>query len=69
MFRLRLCLTGKYGDDFLICSYYRFDILHTYHLGIFIRRKMPDDERPISFMPFLPGLYIVVAAILLFCFY
>lgn len=60
-----LCLTGKYGDllDFVIIIVLIFYILTIY--GIFIlRKKMPDAERPYKAFgyPFLPMVYIVVAA-------
>ncbi|MHC0442912.1 APC family permease [Flavobacterium sp. 3-210] len=60
-----LCLTGKYGDllDFVIIIVLIFYILTIY--GIFIlRKKMPDAERPYKAFgyPFLPMLYIIVAA-------
>jgi APA family basic amino acid/polyamine antiporter len=62
-----LCLTGKYGDllDFVIIIVLIFYILTIY--GIFIlRKKMPDAERPYKAVgyPFLPALYIVIAAAL-----
>ena len=69
-----LCLTGKYGDllDFVVIIVLIFYILTIY--GIFIlRKKMPDAERPYKAFgyPFLPALYIVIAAALsitlLFC--
>lgn len=60
-----LCLTGKYGDllDYVMIIVVIFYILTIY--GIFIlRKKMPDAERPYKAFgyPFLPLLYIVLAA-------
>ncbi|HKG06594.1 MAG TPA: amino acid permease [Pedobacter sp.] len=62
-----LCLTGRYGDllDFVVIIVMIFYILTIY--GIFIlRRKMPNAERPYKAFgyPFLPMLYIILAAAL-----
>lgn len=62
-----LCLTGKYGAllDFVVIIVMIFYILTIY--GIFIlRRKMPEAERPYRAFgyPFLPALYIFLAAAL-----
>lgn len=62
-----LCLTGKYGDllDFVVIIVLIFYILTIY--GIFqLRKTMPNMERPYKAFgyPFLPALYIVLAAAL-----
>jgi APA family basic amino acid/polyamine antiporter len=69
-----LCLSGKYGDlldmiSFVVVIFYVLTIL-----GIYILRvKRPEAERPYKAFgyPFLPALYIVIAAALsitlLFC--
>jgi len=60
-----LCLSGSYGD---LLDYVVFAVLLFYILtiaGIFILRKTkPDAERPYKAIgyPFLPALYIVLAA-------
>jgi len=60
-----LCLSGKYGD---LLDYVMFAVMLFYILtvaGIFIlRKKRPDLERPYKAFgyPFLPALYIVMAA-------
>lgn len=64
-----LCLTGKYGDllDFVVIIVLIFYILTIF--GIFILRKTkPELERPYKAFgyPFLPALYIVLAATLSF---
>jgi APA family basic amino acid/polyamine antiporter len=60
-----LCLTGKYGDllDFVIIIVLVFYIL-TISGVIVLRRKMPNAIRPYKAIgyPFLPILYIVIAA-------
>ncbi|MCZ4245097.1 APC family permease [Pedobacter punctiformis] len=62
-----LCLTGKYGD---LLDYVIFVVLIFYILtiaGIFILRKTkPDAIRPYKAFgyPFIPALYIILAAIL-----
>ena len=60
-----LCLTGTYGQllNYVIFASLTFYVFTT--LGLFIlRKKMPDAERPYRAIgyPFLPGLYIVLAA-------
>jgi APA family basic amino acid/polyamine antiporter len=60
-----LCLTGTYGQllNYVIFASLTFYVFTT--LGLFIlRKKMPDAERPYRALgyPFLPGLYIVLAA-------
>jgi APA family basic amino acid/polyamine antiporter len=61
-----LCLTGTYGQ---LLNYVIFAQLVFYALtttGLFIlRRTRPDAERPYRAVgyPWLPGLYIVLAAI------
>jgi APA family basic amino acid/polyamine antiporter len=60
-----LCLSGTYSQ---LLDYVVFAVLIFYILtvaGIFIlRRKKPDAERPYRAVgfPFLPGIYIVLAA-------
>jgi APA family basic amino acid/polyamine antiporter len=60
-----LCLSGTYSDllDYVIFAVLIFFVLIV--SGIFIlRRKRPDAERPYKAWgyPFVPGLYILVAA-------
>jgi APA family basic amino acid/polyamine antiporter len=60
-----LCLTGTYGQllNYVIFASLTFYVFTT--IGLFIlRKKMPDAERPYRAVgyPFLPGLYIVLAA-------
>jgi APA family basic amino acid/polyamine antiporter len=60
-----LCLTGTYGQllDYVIFAALLFYVLTT--IGLFIlRAKRPDAERPYRAVgyPFLPGLYIALAA-------
>jgi APA family basic amino acid/polyamine antiporter len=60
-----LCLSGTYGQllNYVIFASLTFYVFTT--LGLFIlRKKMPDAERPYRAIgyPFLPGLYIVLAA-------
>jgi len=60
-----LCLTGTYGQllNYVIFASLTFYVFTT--LGLFIlRKKLPDAERPYRAIgyPFLPGLYIVLAA-------
>jgi APA family basic amino acid/polyamine antiporter len=64
-----LCLSGTYGDllDYVIFSVLIFYILTV--TGIFrLRKKRPDTERPYRAYgyPFLPALYILVAAAISF---
>lgn len=60
-----LCLSGTYGQ---LLDYVIFAVLIFYILtiaGVFIlRKKRPDDERPYKAFgyPFLPALYILLAA-------
>ena len=61
-----LCLTGTYGQllNYVIFAQLVFYVLTT--AGLFIlRRKRPDAERPYRAVgyPWLPGLYILLAAI------
>ena len=62
-----LCLSGTYGD---LLDYVVFAVLLFYILtiaGIFrLRRTRPEAERPYRALgyPFLPALYIVVAALI-----
>ena len=61
-----LCLTGTYGQllNYVIFAQLVFYVLTT--AGLFIlRRKRPDAERPYRAVgyPWLPGLYILMAAI------
>lgn len=61
-----LCLTGTYGQllNYVIFAQLVFYVLTT--TGLFIlRRKRPDAERPYRAVgyPWLPGLYIAMAAI------
>jgi APA family basic amino acid/polyamine antiporter len=64
-----LCLSGTYGD---LLDYVIFTVLIFYILtvtGIFrLRKKRPDTERPYRAYgyPFLPALYILVAAAISF---
>jgi APA family basic amino acid/polyamine antiporter len=60
-----LCLTGTYGQllNYVIFASLTFYVFTT--IGLFVlRKKMPDAERPYRAIgyPFLPGLYIVLAA-------
>jgi APA family basic amino acid/polyamine antiporter len=60
-----LCLTGTYGQllNYVIFASLTFYVFTT--IGLFIlRKKLPDAERPYRALgyPFLPGLYIVLAA-------
>ncbi len=60
-----LCLSGTYSDllDYVIFAVLIFFILTI--AGIFVlRKKRPDAERPYKAFgyPFLPGLYILIAA-------
>ena len=60
-----LCVSGTYSDllDYVIFAVLIFFILTI--AGIFVlRRKRPDAERPYKAFgyPFLPGLYILIAA-------
>jgi APA family basic amino acid/polyamine antiporter len=60
-----LCLTGTYGQllNYVIFASLTFYVFTTFGLFI-LRKKMPDAERPYRAIgyPFLPGLYIVLAA-------
>lgn len=60
-----LCLSGTYGQllDYVVCTVLIFYILTI--AGVFIlRRRMPNAERPYKVIgyPFLPALYILLAA-------
>lgn len=65
-----LCLSGKYGD---LLDYIMFAVMAFYILtitGIFIlRKKRPDAERPYKAFgyPFLPAIYILLAAAFCVC--
>lgn len=60
-----LCLSGTYGQllDYVVCTVLIFYILTI--AGVFIlRKRKPDIERPYKVLayPFLPALYIILAA-------
>ena len=62
-----LCLSGSYGDLLDYCTFVSL-IFYAVTIGaIFVlRRREPDAERPYKALgyPFIPALYIVLAAII-----